>query len=518
MNFWNFIISHLDEIWSQTVEHLVLTMASMTLATLVGVAVGIGLTRAEKLSNPVLGFVGIIQTIPSLALLGFLLPIFGIGVTPAIIALFLYGLLPIVRNTYTGIREVDPAVKDASMGMGMTNFQLLRYVELPLAFPVILAGIRTATVINVGVATLCALIAAGGLGEFIFRGITLNNQQMILAGAIPASILAVALDTGIGFIQRKPTSLRTWLLLGTSSLLILIGFLSSGSVTKSKLIAGFNSEFIEREDGYMGLDSLYDLPIEIKEMEISLMYRALHNGDVDVIDGFSTDGRIKEFNLKSLIDDKKYFPPYYAAPIVNALVLERHPEIVTALNLIADKLNDERMAELNYLVDGKKMELSAVASTFLKEINIYADADAGSSDEPDVVIGSKAFTENFLLAHIFAQVIENKTSLKTKLELGFGGTKLIFDALRLGEIDIYPEYTGTGYLVLLQKSAKDVSDFTNPDVIYNDVKKEFAERHNLHWLNPLGFNNTFAIMMRTNQADSLKISSVSDLSDYLKSK
>jgi len=518
MEFWNFIISHLDEIRNQTVEHLILTMASMTLATLVGVAVGIGLTRAEKLSSPVLGFVGIIQTIPSLALLGFLLPLFGIGVTPAIIALFLYGLLPIVRNTYTGIKEVDPAVKDASIGMGMTSSQLLRYVELPLAFPVILAGIRTATVINVGVATLCALIAAGGLGEFIFRGISLNNQQMILAGAIPASILAVVLDAGIGFIQRKPTSPRTWLLIGVAASLILVAFLSSGSASKSKLVAGFNSEFIEREDGFIGLDSLYDLPIEIKEMEISLMYRALHIGDVDVIDGFSTDGRIKEFNLKSLIDDKKYFPPYYAAPIVNAKILERHPEIVTALNLIADKLTDERMAELNYLVDGKKMELSEVANTFLKEINIYADADAGNSSEPDVVIGSKAFTENFLLAHIFAQILENKTSLKTKLELGFGGTKLIFDALRIGEIDIYPEYTGTGYLVLLQKKSNDVSDFTNPEVIYNDVKKEFAERHSLHWLNPLGFNNTFALMMRTDHADSLKITSVSDLSDHLNSK
>lgn len=518
MDFWNFIISHLDEIRDQTVEHLLLTMASMILATLVGVTAGIAITRVEKLSRPVLGIVGVIQTIPSLALLGFLLPLFGIGVTPAIVALFLYGLLPIVRNTYTGIKEVDPAVKDASIGMGMTNLQLLRYVELPLAFPVILAGIRTATVINVGVATLCALIAAGGLGEFIFRGIFLNNQQMILAGAVPASILAVVLDSTIGFIQKKPASRKTWMLLGVAAVLILVGFLSSGSQPKTKLVAGFNSEFIERADGFTGLDSLYDLPMEVKEMEISLMYRALYNTDVDVIDGFSTDGRIKEFNLKSLIDDKKYFPPYYAAPVVYGKTLEKYPEIKTALDLIANKLSDERMAELNYLVDGEKMELSTVANIFLKEINIYANEDAGSSNNPDVVIGSKAFTENFLLAHIFAQVIENKTSLKTKLELGFGGTKLIFDALRLGEIDLYPEYTGTGYLVLLQKTSKDISGFTDPDVIYDDVKKEFIERHDLHWLNPMGFNNTFALMMRTDHADSLKITTVSELSDYLKSK
>ncbi len=518
MDFWNFIISHLDEIRDQTVEHLILTIASMVLATSIGISIGILLTRFEKLSNPVLAVVGIIQTIPSLALLGFLLPIFGIGVTPAIIALFLYGLLPIVRNTYTGITEVDPSVKDASVGMGMTNSQLLRYVELPLAFPVILAGIRTATVINVGIATLCALIAAGGLGEFIFRGISLNNQHMILAGAIPASILAILLDTTIGFIQKKPASKRTWVIIGVASLLIVSGFFATGSRSESRLIAGFNYEFIEREDGFTGLDALYNLPMEIKEMEISLMYQALYNGDVDVIDGFSTDGRIKEFNLKSLVDDKNYFPPYYAAPVVNGNTLEKYPEITEALSLIANQLDDEKMAELNYLVDGQKQELAEVANTFLKELNIYTSTDAGNSDEPDIIIGSKAFTENFLLAHLFAQLIENKTSLKTKLQLGFGGTKLIFDAIRTGEIDIYPEYTGTGYLVLLQKSSKDVSDFTDPDVIYNDVKKEFIERHNLHWLEPLGFNNTFALMMRTKHADSLQITTVSGLSDYLNGK
>ncbi len=519
MEFWSFIISHLDEIRDQTIEHLILTIASMVLATTIGITIGILLTRFEKLSNPVLGIVGVIQTIPSLALLGFLLPVFGIGVTPAIIALFLYGLLPIVRNTYTGITEVDPSVKDASIGMGMTNAQLLRYVELPLAFPVILAGIRTATVINVGIATLCALIAAGGLGEFIFRGISLNNQHMILAGAIPASILAVLLDATIGFIQKKPASKRTWLTIGVTMILILIGFFATGSSSESsKLVAGFNSEFIEREDGFIGLNDRYNLPMEIKEMEISLMYRALYNGDVDVIDGFSTDGRIKEFNLKSLIDDKNYFPPYYAAPVVNGETLEKYPEIETALNLISNQLNDEKMAELNYLVDGKKQELSEVANAFLKELNIYASIDAGKSDKPDIIIGSKAFTENFLLAHIFAQVIENKTSLKTKLQLGFGGTKLIFDAIRFGEIDIYPEYTGTGYLVLLQKSSSDVTDFTNPDVIYKDVKFEFIEQHNLHWLEPLGFNNTFALMMRTEHADSLKITTVSGLSEYLNGK
>ncbi len=517
MEFWEFIISNLDEIKEQTIEHLILTLASMTIATTIGVSVGILLTRFERLSNVTLGIVGVIQTIPSLALLGFLLPLFGIGVTPAIIALFLYGLLPIVRNTYTGIKEIDPSVKEASIGMGMTNIQLLRFVELPLALPVILAGIRTAMVINIGIATLCALIAAGGLGEFIFRGITLNNQQMILAGAIPASILAVVLDATIGILQKNARSLRTWIIVGA----ILIGLSSTlfinGSEEDSKLIAGFNSEFIEREDGYKGLDAHYNLPLEIKEMEISLMYKALYTGDVDVIDGFSTDGRIKEFNLKSLIDDKSYFPPYYAAPIVNGNTLKKYPELEEVLNLLANQLSDKKMAELNYQVDSQQKSLEEAANSFLRELNIYANEDAGKSSDPDVIIGSKAFTESFLLAHLFAQLIENRTDLKTKLELGFGGTKLIFDAIRLGEIDIYPEYTGTGYLVLLQKTAADVSIFTDPDVIYEAVKADFRELHQIEWLEPLGFNNTFAVMMRTGHADSLGITTVSELSDYLNS-
>ena len=293
MGFLEFIISHIDEIRSQTLEHLVLTVISMSFATVMGVSTGIVLTRVEKISSITLGVVGIIQTIPGLALLGFLLPFFGIGTTPAIIALFLYGLLPIVRNTYTGIKEIDPEMIEASLGIGMTKNQLLRYVEIPLALPVILAGIRTATVINVGIATLCALIVAGGLGEFIFRGISLNNQQMILAGAIPASILAVLLDAVIGFIQKNSRNKKAWLATGLFLLSILALFLFPPARNKSRLIAGFNSEFIEREDGFKGLDSVYNLPLEIKEMEITLMYQALYEGDVDVIDGFSTDGRIK---------------------------------------------------------------------------------------------------------------------------------------------------------------------------------------------------------------------------------
>lgn len=516
MSLWEFIISHWNEVIDQTLQHLKLTLVSMLIASVIGILVGILITKIEKIASITLGFVGVIQTIPSLALLGFLLPIVGIGTTPAIIALFLYALLPIVRNTYTGIKGIEASVKEASIGMGMTNTQLMRYVELPLAFPIILAGIRTSTVINVGVATLCALIAAGGLGEFIFRGISLNNTNMILAGAIPASLLAILLDGALGLIQKFYKSKSLWTAIISLIVFLSIGSMFQSSSDKSRLIAGFNSEFIERSDGFIGLDSLYDLPIEIREMEIALMYRALYEGEVDVIDGFSTDGRIKEFNLKSLEDDKGYFPPYYAVPLVNGKTLETYPQLIDCFKIIEDQMNDSLMAVLNYEVDGKKRALNDVANEFLKSLSIYANPEAGSSSSPDIVIGSKAFTENFLLAYIFAQLIENKTNLKTKLQLGFGGTKLVFDALRLQEVDIYLEYTGTAYLVLLNKNPNEIENFNDPQNVLSSITSELKRKHDIEVMNPLGFNNTFALMMRKAHADSLQISTISELSDYLR--
>ena len=178
--FVDFLREHRVEIWGQTVEHLQLTLLSLAFAVMLGVSVGVLISTYKRLARPVVGFVSAIQTIPSLALLGFMIPLIGIGAFPAIVALFLYALLPIVRNTYTGITQVDASVTEAALGMGLSRQQILTKVEIPLAIPIIFAGIRTAFVINVGVATLAALIAAGGLGEFIFRGIALNNGYMIL--------------------------------------------------------------------------------------------------------------------------------------------------------------------------------------------------------------------------------------------------------------------------------------------------------------------------------------------------
>jgi osmoprotectant transport system permease protein len=209
MNVLHFIIQNHIEVLDLTAEHLWLVGASITLAVLIGIPLGILITRWPVLSKPVLGAANIIQTVPSLALFGFLLPAPWIGARAdriAILALILYALLPLIRNTYTGIRGVDPAVVEAGRGMGMTDSQLLWQVELPLAFSVIIAGVRVATVLSIGLATIAAAIGAGGLGEFIFRGLAMVNNQTILAGAIPAAALAILADTSLGWLEKRLSS------------------------------------------------------------------------------------------------------------------------------------------------------------------------------------------------------------------------------------------------------------------------------------------------------------------------
>jgi osmoprotectant transport system permease protein len=206
MNLWQFVVQNHVEVIELTLEHLWLVAISTGLAVLVGIPLGILIARRPWLNRPVLGSANIIQTIPSLALFGFLLPAPWIGARAdrlAILALMLYALLPLIRNTYTGIKGVDPAVVEAGRGMGLTDGQLLFQVQLPLAMGVIVAGVRVATVISVGLATIAAAIGAGGLGEYIFRGLAMVNNTVILAGAIPAALMALAADMGLGWLERK---------------------------------------------------------------------------------------------------------------------------------------------------------------------------------------------------------------------------------------------------------------------------------------------------------------------------
>lgn len=206
MNVVRFILQNHTQVRDLTLEHLWLVGWSTVLAMLIGIPLGILIAHRPRWNKPVLGSANIIQTIPSLALFGFLLPVPWLGARSdrlAILALTLYALLPIIRNTYTGIRGVDPAVLEAGRGMGMTEPQLLWQVELPLATSVILSGVRVAVVISVGLATIAAAIGAGGLGEFIFRGLAMVDNRVILAGAIPAAILALLADFGVGWLERR---------------------------------------------------------------------------------------------------------------------------------------------------------------------------------------------------------------------------------------------------------------------------------------------------------------------------
>lgn len=206
MNVFQFILQNHSEVLELTLEHLWLVGFSTLLAMLVGIPLGIVIAQRPRLNKPVLASANIIQTIPSLALFGFLLPVPWLGERAdrlAILALTLYALLPMIRNTYTGIRGVDPAVVEAGRGMGLTDIQLLFHVELPLALSVILSGVRVAVVISVGLATIAAAIGAGGLGEFIFRGLAMVDNRVILAGAIPAAILALVADLSVGWLERR---------------------------------------------------------------------------------------------------------------------------------------------------------------------------------------------------------------------------------------------------------------------------------------------------------------------------
>jgi osmoprotectant transport system permease protein len=505
------------ELTTLTLEHLFLVVVSTGIAILIGVPLGILLTRRPALSKPVLGFANIMQTVPSLALFGFLIPlnvylfhvkiVGGIGARTAIVALVLYALLPIIRNTFTGISNVDPAIRDAGRGMGMTDRQLLLRVELPLALGVIIAGVRVATVICVGTATIAAAIDAGGLGRYIFRGLRANDNVLILAGAVPAALIAVAADLLLGYVERTiqfTSAVRTnsrkllwssgivilafaglvYFIVGKSTGRIAVGskdfteqvilgeilaqviegktgtevvrrFDLGGNLAHDAMIAGeidvyveytgtallailkekpmadpqqvyqkvkddyakrfqlewteplgfnntfailvraedaeklglktvsdaskvsphwragFGQDFMSRADGYPGFARAYGLRFkEIREMDLSLTYRSLAEKQVDLIAGNSTDGLISRYGLAQLVDDRHYFPPYDAVPVVRQAILQKYPELRAVLKQLGGTLSVDEMRKLNYAVDGEKRQPRDVAREFLQRKGI----------------------------------------------------------------------------------------------------------------------------------------------------
>jgi osmoprotectant transport system permease protein len=519
MSLREFLVRNGGELLTLTIEHLLLVLVSTGIAILIGVPLGILLTRKPALSKPVLGFANIMQTVPSLALFGFLIPLNiylfnvkilgGIGARTAIVALVLYALLPIIRNTFTGISSVDPAIRDAGRGMGMTDRQLLFQVELPLALGVIIAGVRVATVICVGTATIAAAIDAGGLGRYIFRGLRANDNLLILAGALPAALIALMADLALGLLERRlqfggAFKAKSRKLLWSGAAMVLAGLAAAyffaapggkriavgskdfseqvilgeilalaieaktdlqverrfdlgGNLAHEALVAGeidvypeytgtallailqdkplkdpqevyrrvaaeyakrfdliwteplgfsntfailvrgedakklnlrtvsdaaklsaqwragFGQDFMSRADGYPGFARAYGLSFkEIREMDLSLTYRALAEKQVDLIAGNSTDGLIAHYGLAQLTDDRRYFPPYDAVPVARRETLDNHPELQGILKQLGGLLTVDEMRKLNYAVDGEKRQPRDVARDFLAQKGILA--------------------------------------------------------------------------------------------------------------------------------------------------
>ena len=513
--FIDYMISQKEQILSLLFQHIQLTLIAIIFAILIGIPLGILVSKNEKLRKYVIGIINIFQAIPSMALLGLLVPMLGIGSKPAIVAVVLYSLLPIVKNTSTGILGIDENILESAKGIGLTSKQILYKIQLPLALPIIMAGIRISAVTAVGLMTLAAFIGAGGLGYLVFSGVQTVNNTMILAGAIPACILALLVDYIFSKVEKsamskyssskssvkKPKNNHIGITVCASLVAVAIIFTTFGQsfskkdtiivgskdytegiilsnicadlleeYTDYKIVRkmnmgttvlwnaitngevdvctdytgtilmnclnkeakgdadevynyvkdelhkqyeikvldqyGFNNTytlamepevaqkynietysdltkysrnfvfsptlaFENRADGLPGLQTCYDLDFkEIKSMDGALRYQALKRGDAQVIDAFSTDGLLKKFNLKVLEDDKEFFPPYYAVPLVREDILEKHPEVEEILNKLSGKITEEKMIELNYKVDEEGQTPEKVAHDFLVEENL----------------------------------------------------------------------------------------------------------------------------------------------------
>lgn len=512
--FWNYLSSNYNQIFSLLGQHLYLSVFAVLIAVIIGIPTGILISKEQKIAKPIIGITNVIQAVPSLALLGFLIPLIGIGSTPAIVMVVLYSLLPIVKNTYTGLTNIDADILEAAKGIGLTKSQTMRKVQLPLAFPMIMAGIRISAVTAVGLMTIAAFVGAGGLGYLVFSGVQTVDNNMILAGAIPACLLALLIDYAVGRLESsfsytskrqssksisngsRKTAKKVLISLGCIILMaagifkfystahaddkIVIGSknfteqlilgnmladlieakthlkverklnlggtqvafsaLTNGNIdmyvdyTGTGLVdilkqkpdnnpervyqtvqkefnkkygiellnpLGFNNtyalavrqdtakqyglntlsdlakvsnqvvlgptiEFPNRQDGLIGLSKAYNMQFkDVKAVDGGLRYTALNNHKSDVIDAFSTDGLLEEFKLKVLTDDKHFFPPYYAVPLIKEQTLKAHPQLKAVINSLAGKLTDEKMRELNYKVDSLKQNPANVAKEFL---------------------------------------------------------------------------------------------------------------------------------------------------------
>ncbi|MEO1655417.1 MAG: glycine betaine ABC transporter substrate-binding protein, partial [Bacteroidota bacterium] len=363
----------------------------------------------------------------------------------------------------------------------------------------------------------CSLIGAGGLGEFIFSGISLVNSYMTLAGAIPAALLALLLDGLLALVQKNiQLIIRPVLIIfGALALFLLSYTLVDVIAADARIVVGFDREFSERADGYPALKKAYGLNFEsIKSLDSGLMYEALKAKEVDVISGYSTEGKIESYQLRVLEDDAHCFPPYFVAPCVNQATLRKYPELRDIFARISGQIPDSTMRRLNLAVDQDKRSPVNVARDFLRGRGLQTDQVRRG--KADIIIGGKNFTEQYILLEMFKLLIENYSSLTVEVKRGMGGTQILFDALKLGDIDMYPEYTGTAFLVLLSPPEDLVNAIIKDrKAVYRYVQEQVGEQFNLQLMGSLEVNNAYAIMMQEEVAAELGIRTITDLATYL---
>lgn len=495
---WHLMVTQRREIWAAVVQHIGLSLLSLLIAAVIAIPLAIFLMPHKKLAEIMLQLTSVMQTIPSLALLGILIPFVGIGTVPSIIALVIYAIMPIFQNTYSGLSGIDPSLEDAANAFGLSRTMKLFRIELPIALPYIISGLRIALVLIIGTATLAALIGAGGLGTYILVGIETNNNADLIIGAVLSALLAIifsALIRWIGTLSLKKMGLAflTFIILiggyagyrafaaqtttitvagklgsepdilinmykdlieqdnknirvetksnfGATSFLfnalkadqiqiypeftgtVLQNLVKGEKVSPSakvtyeraknalqkqdqmtylppmkyqnsydlavseqlakkydlktisdlakvpgKLTAAFDPDFYHQKNGYQGVSKAYGLNLSAKIMEPSIRYKAIHNGQVDVVDGYTTDAEIKEYHLVVLKDDKHFFPPYQGAPLMKDATAKKYPSVVKSLNKLAGKISEKDMQTMNYQVQVKHQKASTVARNYLVE-------------------------------------------------------------------------------------------------------------------------------------------------------
>ena len=498
-DLWRTIAERHGELLSALGQHIEISLIALILAVVIAIPLAVWVQTHAKVAAVLLQITGVLQTIPSLALLGLLIPFVGIGTLPAIIALVVYALLPIFQNTYIGLRDIDPSYEEAADAFVMSRLRKLFKVELPIALPVILSGVRTAMVMIIGTATLAALIGAGGLGTFILLGIDRNDAALTLMGALAAALLAIVFSWLLNIMQKINWKLSVGVvalvvfgLVGTQvysrvtapkETITIAGKLGSepdilihmykeliqkadpdvgvtlkpnfgqtsflynalrtdkinlypefsgtvlASLTKpsaaqqqqvaagknnyplaKKLLArqgfaylkpmaynntyalvvkasfakryqlqtisdlakiapsiraGFDLEFIDRQDGYKGIQSQYGLQFKVDSMDASLRYQALDRGQINLTDGYTTDAQLRQYHLVALKDDKGLFPIYRGAPLMRAAFAKQHPRLVAALNRLANHITEKQMQAMNYAVSVQNQKAATVAHRYL---------------------------------------------------------------------------------------------------------------------------------------------------------